>query len=261
MSIHVAIHHRTTYRYDRLVALGPQSVRLRPAPHCRSRILAYSLKVLPDPHFINWQQDPQSNYIARLVFPQRTKELSIEVDLVAEMAAMNPFDFFLEPHAEKWPFEYERVVRPRQLAKTGTRGLVGLPREAREPCSVSGTTDPFWMAPGIARAILSAVREGEYVFGLCALVDGRAGLGAGSLAAGSLSSTPPNTRLNQLTSVSVQRIVCGEAAGNARELVEDGALFGCADSKSTKCRDPSGRHRLAGGPSKVHDDHSEEHEH
>ena len=112
MSIHVALHHRTTYRYDRLVALGPQSVRLRPAPHCRSRILAYSLKVLPDPHFINWQQDPQSNYIARLVFPQRTKELSIEVDLVVEMAAMNPFDFFLEPHAEKWPFEYEASLEP-----------------------------------------------------------------------------------------------------------------------------------------------------
>jgi uncharacterized protein (DUF2126 family) len=112
MSIHVALHHRTTYRYDRAVALGPQSVRLRPAPHCRSRILAYSLKVLPDPHFINWQQDPQSNYIARLVFPERTTELSIEVDLVAEMAAMNPFDFFLEPYAEKWPFEYEASLGP-----------------------------------------------------------------------------------------------------------------------------------------------------
>jgi uncharacterized protein (DUF2126 family)/transglutaminase-like putative cysteine protease len=112
MSIHVALHHRTTYRYDRPVMLGPQSVRLRPAPHCRSRILAYSLKVLPDPHFLNWQQDPQSNYVARLVFPQRTTELSIEVDLVAEMAAMNPFDFFLEPHAEKWPFEYEVALGP-----------------------------------------------------------------------------------------------------------------------------------------------------
>jgi uncharacterized protein (DUF2126 family)/transglutaminase-like putative cysteine protease len=110
MSIHVALHHRTTYRYDRPVALGPQSVRLRPAPHCRSRILSYSLKVLPDPHFLNWQQDPQSNYIARLVFPERTTELSIVVDLVAEMAAMNPFDFFLEPHAERWPFAYEDAL-------------------------------------------------------------------------------------------------------------------------------------------------------
>jgi uncharacterized protein (DUF2126 family)/transglutaminase-like putative cysteine protease len=111
MSIHVALHHRTTYRYDRPIQLGPQSVRLRPAPHTRSRILAYSLKVLPDPHFLNWQQDPQSNHIARLVFPERTTELVIEVDLVAEMSSMNPFDFFLEPYAETWPFAYEAVLR------------------------------------------------------------------------------------------------------------------------------------------------------
>ncbi len=110
MSIHVALHHRTTYRYDREVVLGPQSIRLRPAPHCRSRILSYALRVLPSPHFVNWQQDPQSNYVARLVFPERTTELSIEVDLVVEMVAQNPFDFFLEPHAEKWPFEYEALL-------------------------------------------------------------------------------------------------------------------------------------------------------
>ena len=110
MSIHVALHHRTTYRYDRKVLLGPQSIRLRPAPHCRSRILSYALVVKPSPHFLNWQQDPQSNYVARLVFPERTTELSIEVDLVVEMVAQNPFDFFLEPHAETWPFEYEALL-------------------------------------------------------------------------------------------------------------------------------------------------------
>ncbi|MEO5728006.1 MAG: transglutaminase family protein, partial [Byssovorax sp.] len=107
MSIHVAIHHVTTYRYDRPVTLGPQVVRLRPAPHCRSRILGYSLRVLPGEHFINWQQDPEANYLARLVFPEPTRELRIEVDLVAEMAVINPFDFFLEPLAESWPFQYE----------------------------------------------------------------------------------------------------------------------------------------------------------
>jgi len=104
MSIHVALHHRTHYRYDRSVTLSPQIVRLRPAPHCRSRILSYSLKVRPLPHFLNWQQDPQSNYLARLVFPEPATELVIDVDLVVEMSAMNPFDYFLEPTAEKWPF-------------------------------------------------------------------------------------------------------------------------------------------------------------
>jgi transglutaminase-like putative cysteine protease len=111
MSIHVALHHRTSYRYDRPVMLGPQSVRLRPAPHCRSRVLSYSLKVSPERHFINWQQDPQANHIARLVFPEPTSELDIEVDLVVEMAAMNPFDFFLEPYVETWPFEYDESLR------------------------------------------------------------------------------------------------------------------------------------------------------
>ena len=104
MALHVALNHKTHYRYDRRVSLGPQIVRLRPAPHCRTPILSYSLKVRPENHFINWQQDPQSNYLARLVFPEPTNELFVEVDLVAEMAVFNPFDFFLEPHAEQYPF-------------------------------------------------------------------------------------------------------------------------------------------------------------
>ncbi|MBK8174696.1 MAG: transglutaminase family protein [Rhodospirillales bacterium] len=106
MAIDVALRHRTSYRYDRPVQLGPQIIRLRPAPHCRTRVLSYSLTVTPKLHFINWQQDPQGNYLARFVFPERTREFSVDVDLVAEMAVFNPFDFFLEPEAEKIPFSY-----------------------------------------------------------------------------------------------------------------------------------------------------------
>jgi uncharacterized protein (DUF2126 family)/transglutaminase-like putative cysteine protease len=107
MSIHAALNHVTHYKYDRPVRLGPQMVRLRPAPHCRSNVISYSLRVEPAKHFINWQQDPFSNYQARLVFPEPTTEFKVTVDVVVEMAVYNPFDFFLEPSAEKFPFKYE----------------------------------------------------------------------------------------------------------------------------------------------------------
>lgn len=111
MPIHVALHHTTRYRYDRLVGLGPQIVRLRPAPHCRTPIVAYSMTVEPAQHFVNWQQDPFSNYLARLVFPERTRHFEITVDLVAEMSVYNPFDFFLESSAERYPFQYDDALK------------------------------------------------------------------------------------------------------------------------------------------------------
>jgi uncharacterized protein (DUF2126 family)/transglutaminase-like putative cysteine protease len=139
LSIHIALTHVTHYRYDRLVTLSPQVVRLRPAPHCRTRIIAYSLKVQPGEHFINWQQDPQANYLARLVFPKPTRELRIEVDLIAEMSVLNPFDFFLAPYAEQFPFNYDandrRELMPYLVKAPATPLIEGyLAGISRESC-------------------------------------------------------------------------------------------------------------------------------
>lgn len=111
MGIHIAINHRTSYRYDRAINLAPQIVRLRPAPHCRTPILSYSMRVTPSDHFINWQQDPFNNYLGRLVFPEKTTEFEVEIDLIADMIIINPFDYFLDPSAEEFPFTYEKTLR------------------------------------------------------------------------------------------------------------------------------------------------------
>ena len=116
MSIHAALTHITHYRYDRLVSLSPQLVRLRPAPHCRTPIVSFTMQVAPANHFVHWQQDPQSNYLARLTFPEKVRELRITVNLVAELSVYNPFDFFVDDSAEFFPFPYgdwqARELRP-----------------------------------------------------------------------------------------------------------------------------------------------------
>lgn len=129
MSIRVALNHVTLYRYDRLVTLGPQIVRLRPAPHCRTPILSYSMRVEPANHFVNWQQDAFANYQARLVFPEATREFRVTVDLVAEMSVYNPFDFFLEPEAETFPFDYAPTLAA-ELAPYLVRSAEPTPRFA-----------------------------------------------------------------------------------------------------------------------------------
>lgn len=111
MAIRVAIHHNTLYEFDQHTTLFPHVLRLRPAPHSRTKIHSYSLKVEPEDHFINWQQDPFGNFQARLVFAEQTKHLKISVEVIADMTSINPFDFFVEEYAETIPFEYDEQLK------------------------------------------------------------------------------------------------------------------------------------------------------
>ncbi len=126
MSIHVGLHHQTRYEYPRPIFHGPHVIRLRPAPHCRTEILSYSLRLSTDDLFLNWQQDPFGNYLARCVFNSKLDRLVVDVDLVAKMAVHNPFDFFVEDAAETFPFEYEQALN-RELAPYLKKGR-GTPR-------------------------------------------------------------------------------------------------------------------------------------
>lgn len=111
MSLKVVISHKTHYKYDRKISLSPHIIRLRPAPHSRTPIEAYSLKIKPENHFLNWQQDPFGNYLARLVFPEKTDEFCIDVEIIADMITINPFDFFVEDSAKNYPFEYKKDLK------------------------------------------------------------------------------------------------------------------------------------------------------
>ncbi len=115
MTIRVALHHNTHYKFDKLVNLSPHVIRLRPAPHARTPIHGYSLNISPKEHFINWMQDPFGNFQARIVFPEKTDHLSVEVEVLADMTVINPFDFFVDDYAEIFPFEYEKELKSELL--------------------------------------------------------------------------------------------------------------------------------------------------
>jgi uncharacterized protein (DUF2126 family)/transglutaminase-like putative cysteine protease len=163
VSIKAALHHVTHYRYDRPISLGPQVIRLRPAPHARVKIPAYALTVTPQNHFLNWQQDPNGNWLARLVFPEKTDELKIEVDLTAEMAVINPFDFFVEDYAQEMPFAYEADLKSElapYLALDEAQGPELDAFLASLPEKTGGETNTVLFLVALNRAVADAVNYG-----------------------------------------------------------------------------------------------------
>jgi len=160
MAIRIALHHRTRYRFDRDVRVAPHVVRLRPAPHCRTSIVSYSLSVEPREHFLNWQQDPQGNHLARLVFPEKARELTLTVDLVADLVAINAFDFFLEPEAETFPFAYDPWLAT-ELAPFRATMPEGSPAERGRP----GTADGHRSGVPVGPLVEAFVKEAQAAIG------------------------------------------------------------------------------------------------
>jgi transglutaminase-like putative cysteine protease len=150
MAIRVAIKHLTSYKYDRHIEVSPQTIRLRPAPHSRTTIKGYSMHIKPENHFINWQQDPFGNYMARIVFPDKINHFEVDVEVIADMVVINPFDFFVEEYADKFPFKYEPFLKqqlgPYLEIKEKDSLLRGLLEEAKALIDVNATTIDFLVA-------------------------------------------------------------------------------------------------------------------
>lgn len=111
MALKIVISHKTEYKYNKKISMSPHIIRLRPAAHSRTPIEAYSLKIKPENHFINWQQDPFGNYLARIVFPEKTDIFSVDVEIIADMITINPFDFFVEDGSKEYPFDYKKDLK------------------------------------------------------------------------------------------------------------------------------------------------------
>lgn len=154
MSRAVSIAHVTTYRYDRPVFLGPQTIRLTPAPHARARILQHELTVAPGNHTLRHGRDPQGGVESRAIFGGRVAHFEITVRLDAELIPTNPFDFVLEGGAERWPFDYDPLLRAELAPCLGGvqpgRGVTAL--------LPSGGHDTLPMLIALARRIASEVR-------------------------------------------------------------------------------------------------------
>ena len=111
MTLRLALTHRIESRFDQPVLPSTHWLRLRPAPHTRARVEAYSLRVEPGAHFINWLRDPYENHLARLDLPQPTSHLTLTVEVILELAVSDPFDFLVESFASSAPFEYPEQLR------------------------------------------------------------------------------------------------------------------------------------------------------
>ena len=108
----IALRHRLDYRFDRPVRLSTHWLRLCPAPGTRANITAYTLRVGPRTHFLNWLRDPFENHLARLDLPEPVRHFTLDLEILAELQPVNPFDFLTEPYAANHPFDY-----PEQLAR------------------------------------------------------------------------------------------------------------------------------------------------
>ncbi|MFT8550349.1 MAG: transglutaminase family protein [Acetobacter okinawensis] len=90
MSSHVTLLHRTCYRYDRPVSMGPQTIRLRPMQASRTPIESYGLHISPKGSQLRWERDSCGNDVACVGFSDRLTHFDIEVSLVADMTVYDP---------------------------------------------------------------------------------------------------------------------------------------------------------------------------